>query len=229
MNDRQKERKIDIVMCIDATSSMGPCIDNVRANAKTLYSQFVDKMKTEYNSVVEELRLQIVTFRDLECDVNAIVKSEWFELPTDNARFQRCLDAISARGGGDYKESGLEAFFTAMNTDWSAKGQDDRQVIVLFTDADAIDFDEKKNRTGYETMCNADLFYSTWLCMRGNLNKMTERGKRGVFFAPADTVYSNLVKTMNRTIHYAVVPQNGMADVKFDDIIKMLCSSASSH
>ena len=33
------ERKIDIVMCIDATSSMGPCIDNVRNHAKSFYRE----------------------------------------------------------------------------------------------------------------------------------------------------------------------------------------------
>lgn len=52
LNQLAKERNIDIVMCIDATSSMGPCIDNVRKNAKKFYTDFVDVMTNQYNSEV---------------------------------------------------------------------------------------------------------------------------------------------------------------------------------
>ncbi|MBR1747936.1 MAG: VWA domain-containing protein [Clostridia bacterium] len=229
MSNYRKERKIDIVMCIDSTSSMGPCIDNVRTHAKRFYKDVVDKMENEYDSEVTELRVQVVTFRDLECDVDAITKSEFFELPTDERLFERYLDGITPRGGGDYKESGLEALYTAMTTDWRARGSDDRQVILLFTDADAIDFGEKSNRPGYETICDSDLFYKTWLCMLGNGNKLSPRTKRLIMFAPDSGVYKDLVKTIDRSQLSAVQPQNGMADVDFEDIIKITCASVSSQ
>lgn len=223
------ERKIDIVMCIDATSSMGPCIENVRRHAKSFYQEVVNKMQTEYASTVTELRIQIITFRDLECDVDAIQKSEFFELPSDTDLFERYLNSITPRGGGDYKESGLEALYTAMTTKWTARGAKDRQVIVLFTDADAIGFNEKRNRTGYPEICDESTFLLTWGCKLGNANTLTERSKRLLIYAPDNTLYSSMVvKNLNRSELKCVVPQKGMADVKFDDIIKMLCASASS-
>ena len=144
LNQLAKERNIDIVMCIDATSSMGPCIDNVRRNAKQFYNDFVNVMTTQYNSDVSSVRVQVIVFRDLECDMEAMVKSEFFELPEDDDLFERFLNNIQPLGGGDYKESGLEALYEAMTTDWIARSTNDRQVILLFTDSDAIGFTEKR-------------------------------------------------------------------------------------
>ncbi len=223
----KKERNIDIVFCIDATSSMGPCIENVRKNAKLFYRNFVDTMANGYQSEVSSVRIQIVTFRDLECDTDAIVKSEFFELPSDNDLFEAYLNRITPRGGGDYKESGLEALYTAMTTQWEAKRQNDRQVIVLFTDADAIDFGEKAKRTGYGNMVNEDIFSSTWHCALGNYNTLAERCKRLIVFAPSGSVYDKKLRTYNRMQFCPVLPQKGMSDISFDTILNILCASAS--
>lgn len=227
-NSMKKERNIDIVLCIDATSSMGPCIDNVRRNATKFYQDFTSTMINQYDSEIDGLRVQVIVFRDLECDEDAIVKSEFFELPEDSDLFERYLSGIKPRGGGDFKESGLEALYTAMTTDWIAKGSNDRQVIVLFTDADAIDFKEKRDRTGYPNICGEGEFLAAWACALGNRNKLQERCKRLVMFAPAGSVYQTLQGKLNRSQHSIVSPQKGMSDISFDDIIKLLCASASS-
>ena len=229
LNSLKKERNIDIVFCIDATSSMGPCIENVRKNATKFYQDFTETMQTGYNSEVTGLRVQVVVFRDLECDEEALKKSEFFELPNDAGLFEKFLNDITPRGGGDYKESGLEALYEAMTTDWVAKGYNDRQVIVLFTDADAIDFKEKSKRTGYPETFTEEDFIKTWVCALGNKNKLQERCKRLVMFAPANTVYEKKVqKKLNRSQFSVVAPQKGMSDIGFDSIIKLLCASASS-
>ena len=225
----KKERNIDIVMCIDATSSMGPCIENVRKNAKKFYFDFVNKMQNDYNSEVTGLRIQVIVFRDLECDEDGLVKSEFFELPSDDAMFERFLNSIQPRGGGDYKESGLEALYSAMTTDWIAKGASDRQVIMLFTDADAIDFTEKRNRPGYPNLVDESGFMAAWMCALGNRNKLQERNKRLVMFAPANTVYDKKIQqNCNRSQLSVVAPLKGMADIDIDTIIKILCASASA-
>ena len=228
-NQMTKERNIDIVMCIDATSSMGPCIDNVRQNAKKFYNDFVNVMTNEYQSDVSSVRVQVIVFRDLECDMEAMVKSEFFELPEDNTLFERFLNNIQPLGGGDYKESGLEAIYEAMTTDWIARGTNDRQVILLFTDSDAIDFTEKRNRPGYPNNFDYTQFLSAWMCKLGNRNKLSERGKRLVMFAPAKSVYeAKLQPVMNRSQFKPVLPMMGMSDITFDEVIKMLCASASA-
>ena len=229
LNQLAKERNIDIVMCIDATSSMGPCIDNVRKHAKQFYSDFVHVMTTQYNSDVSCVRVQIIVFRDLECDMEAMVKSEFFELPEDNALFERFLNSIQPLGGGDYKESGLEAIYEAMTTDWIARGSNDRQVILLFTDSDAIDFTEKRNRPGYPNNFDQDQFILAWMCKLGNRNKLSERSKRLVMFAPAKSIYeTKLQPNMNRSQFRAVLPMMGMSDITFDEVIKILSASAST-
>lgn len=229
LNQLAKERNIDIVMCIDATSSMGPCIDNVRKNAKKFYTDFVDVMTNQYNSEVTSLRVQVIVFRDLECDMEALVKSEFFELPEDDDLFERFLNSIQPLGGGDYKESGLEALYEAMTTDWIARSTNDRQVILLFSDSDAIGFTEKRNRPGYPNSFDEAQFLSAWMCKLGNRNKLSERGKRLVMFAPAKSIYEDrLQKNMNRSQFKPVLPMKGMADITFDEVIKILCASASA-
>ena len=229
LNQLAKERNIDIVMCIDATSSMGPCIDNVRKNAKKFYTDFVDVMTNQYNSEVTSLRVQVIVFRDLVCDMEGLVKSEFFELPEDDDLFERFLNCIQPLGGGDYKESGLEALYEAMTTDWIARSTNDRQVILLFSDSDAIGFTEKRNRPGYPNNFDEAQFLSAWMCKLGNRNKLSERGKRLVMFAPAKSIYEDrLQKNMNRSQFKPVLPMKGMADITFDEVIKILCASASA-
>jgi hypothetical protein len=46
----KKERNVDVVFCIDATSSMGPCIENVRNHARRFYQDFMYTMTNDYNS-----------------------------------------------------------------------------------------------------------------------------------------------------------------------------------
>lgn len=224
----KKEKNVDIVMCIDATSSMGPCIDNVKANAKNFHKIFKEKMQNEYNTEIEALRIQVITFRDLECDVDALVKSEWFELPADDDVFERYIDKITPSGGGDYKESGLEALYTAMTTDWKARRGCDRQIIVLFTDADAIGFGEKSKAIGYPDMVSQSLILKTWGCQLGNANTLQEKSKRLVIFAPGNSIYDDLTSTLDRSQIVHVTSQNGMADISFDAIVKMICASAST-
>lgn len=226
----KKSRNIDLVLCIDATSSMGPCIENVRNNAKKFYEDFSQVMTNEYNSEITSLRVQVVVFRDLECDEEALEKSEFFELPEDTELFEKYLNGIVPRGGGDFKESGLEALYTAMTTEWEAKYPSDRQVIVLFTDSDAIDFGEKSKRTGYPSIVEEKTFINTWACALGNSNTMQNACKRLVMFAPAHTVYEDKIQRVLDRSHYCVVsPLKGMADISFDAIIKQLCASVSSR
>lgn len=225
----KKERNVDVVFCIDATSSMGPCIENVRNHAKKFYQDFMYTMTNDYNSDVTSLRVQIITFRDLECDMEGLVKSDFFELPDDNDLFERYLNGIKPMGGGDYKESGLEALYAAMTTEWIARGHDDRQVILLFSDSDAIGFTEKRNRPGYPNTFDEKLFTDTWMCQLGNRNKMQERTKRLVLFAPATSIYETVLqKRMNRSVFNPVAPLKGMADISFDAVVRILCASASA-
>ena len=62
---------VDIVMCIDATGSMSPIIEEVKTNALSFYKKFVAEMD-EANKRVEQLRIKVIVFRDYECDTELV-------------------------------------------------------------------------------------------------------------------------------------------------------------
>ena len=236
LNSLATERKIDIIFCIDGTGSMAPCIDKVKMNAKKFYMDFVDKMTNEFGSSVEELNIKIITFRDYADDgKNAMVESEWFDLTAgDEISYEKHLSGIVADGGGDDPENGLEALFFAMTSDWKANGEKDRQVIVLFTDIDAVPLGARKGSPDYPAnMVDDDGLLKTWMCIRPDFLsqadfKLKERCKRLVMFAPAGTVYEKMQSKYNRSQFVPVQMDAGLGDMDFDDIIKIIAASASA-
>ncbi|MGI6594472.1 MAG: vWA domain-containing protein [Christensenellales bacterium] len=231
----QTERKIDLIFCIDGTGSMSPCIDRVKANARKFYLDFVDKMTNDYGSSVEELNVKIITFRDYEADgADAMTISEWFDLSAgDEAEYEKYLNSISAYGGGDTPENGLEALFYAMTADWNARGPKDRQVIVLFTDADALPFRAKKSKNYPTNMVDEEGLLNTWMCIKPRFVsqsdfKLSERCKRLVMFAPPGTVYEKMQQSYNRSQFVPTMMDAGLGEMEFDEIIKIIAASASS-
>ena len=231
------DRKIDIVFCIDGTGSMTPCIDKVKANAKKFYKDFVEKMTADYNTDVDRVCVKVITFRDFHDDGDkSLVESEWFDLSAgDDAKYDYHLHGIVAEGGGDDPENGLEALFTAMKCDWNAMGDKDRQVIVLFTDADALALGDRQSEPGYPDKMPKDEIelQNAWLGARPAFLsqsefKLKDRLKRLVIFAPAGTKYADLSKTYNRCQFIPVSLADGMAEWDFDDIIKIIAASASN-
>lgn len=222
----QTKRNIDVVFCIDGTGSMSPCIESVKKNAKRLYDEFLNKL-TESNSVMDSMRIKVIVFRDYGSDTNAMEISPFFELPDDNADYENFMNNIEASGGGDAPENGLEALYCAMKSDFTT-GPKDRQVIVLFTDTDALPLKARSDSENYPTdMVDEDGLIDTWTCNNQDL-KLREKLKRLVIFAPADTKYSEISKSFNRVMYVPVNTSQGLDDVSFDDVIKMLVASASN-
>lgn len=230
-------RHIDIVFCIDGTGSMSPCIDAIKNNAKKFYMDFSDKMTNDFGSSVDSLCIKVITFRDyLDDGAQAMVISDdWFDITAgDDSEYEKHLNSIIADGGGDDPENGLEALFYAMTTDWNARGDKDRQVIVLFTDADALPLQARAGTGCYPAdMVDEAGLLNTWMGSRPSFLgqsdfKLKERCKRLVMFAPNGSVYQTLQSKMNRSQFVPVEMNEGLGDIDFDDIIKILAASASS-
>lgn len=234
-NESKTERKVDIIFCIDGTGSMAPCIDSVKANAKRFYADFAEKMTNEFSSSVDEVNIKVITFRDYEADGSqAMTISEWFELTAgDDEKYANHLKGIIADGGGDEPENGLEALFYAMTSDWRSRGDKDRQIIVLFTDADAKSLGGN-GVAGYPTdMVDEAGLLNTWMCIRpGFLSqgdfKLRERCKRLLMFAPHGTVYEKMQSQFNRSQFIPTAMDQGLGEIDFDDIIKVIAASASA-
>ncbi|MBO4963024.1 MAG: VWA domain-containing protein [Clostridia bacterium] len=226
-----KERNVDIVFCFDGTGSMAPCLDNVKANARRFHQDLLQEL-TFQGDTITSLRVKVITFRDYKdegADGTAMEQSEFFELPGDVDLFDSYMEGVTHFGGGDYEENGLEALFTAMRSDFMATSKNDRQVIVLFTDAEALPLQERAAYTGYPTEMPKDLdeFISVWSNVQGSpySTKLNPRSKRMVLFAPAGTVYENLSATCDNTSFMAVDPGTGMEGLDFNAIVKIVAAS----
>ena len=141
---------VDIVMCIDATGSMGSIIEEVKSNALGLYQRFVEEMEKSSKNV-QQLRIKVIAFRDFGVDSVPLVESPFYVLNEDGQaeEFYDFVSKIEAVGGGDLPESSLEALAVAMNSDWVTTGTIRRHVIVMYTDATALPLGEKAGTPGY--------------------------------------------------------------------------------
>ena len=141
---------VDIVMCIDATGSMAPIIDEVKNNAMTFYQKFVDAME-DNDKEVSELRIKVIVFRDYICDSEPMVESEFFTLPAQNTAFRNFVSNIEACGGGDGPENALEAIALALKSKWTTSGAKRRHAVLMFTDAPALPLGERADCPNYPT------------------------------------------------------------------------------
>lgn len=223
------KRNIDIVFCIDGTGSMVPCIESVKANARRFHLEFVSAM-TDLGSEIDSMRIKVIVFRDYHDDGDqAMVQSPFFELPTDMADFENFLADISANGGGDGPENGLEALYYAMRSDFTTAAKD-RQVIVLFSDADALALKQRAGEAGYPAdMVDEEGLSQMWNCVTQDSDlKLRERNKRLVIFAPPETKYQAILSKLNRSIFEPVNMSDGLGEIDFKDIINIIAASAST-
>lgn len=228
-NLERKHRSIDIVFCIDGTGSMSDCIENVKVHTRNFYPMFVEKM-ARLGSDIDETRVKVIVFRDYGCDgENSMQISDFFLLDQDTAEYEKFLTNVKAQGGGDGPENGLEALYYAMQSKFES-GDDDRQVIVLFTDADALDLGARSGSPVYpKDMVDAAGLEKMWIGKdqerESYLNQLT---KRLVIFAPAGTKYETLAKNWNLTWYKPVADDKGLSDISFDDIIDLIGKSATA-
>ncbi len=213
---------VDIVMCIDATGSMHGIINEVKANALSLYQQFVEQMEASDKNV-QQLRIKVIVFRDFGVDSEPFVESKFFVLNEDGGaeEFHDFVDKIEATGGGDLPESSLEALAVAMNSEWVTTGSIRRHVIIMYTDATALPLGTHSSAAGYPAGMPADFaeLHEWWEGQR-----MEKRAKRLLVFAPDMEPWSNMVDWTN-TFHTASKAGQGCSDTDMDVCIKLLVNS----
>jgi hypothetical protein len=109
---------VDIVMCIDATGSMGSMIKKVKDSALKFYDDLSNVM-AEKDKAIDTLRVRVIVFRDYYADGNkSMMTSSFFTLPQDAKAFESFVKPFSAEGGGDEPENGLEALALAIKSEW---------------------------------------------------------------------------------------------------------------
>jgi hypothetical protein len=134
---------VDVIFLIDATGSMGKCIDALKNNIRSFFQTMVSDEGN--GSPVKDWRAKVVGFRDFEEDGS----DTWLinnPFTKDVVELEGQLSAIRADGGGDIPESLLDALYKLMTMGetgvqeepmpyaWRPKRAAAR-VIVIFTDA----------------------------------------------------------------------------------------------
>jgi len=130
---KEKGKNVDIVLCIDTTGSMGPYINGVR-------SMLIPMMK-ETIADYTDFRIGMVLYRDYRDEyLNKVIP-----FTKDFNVFQRNLNAIYCKGGGDIPEAVYEALYEAADKfPWAAESR------LLFLIGDAPPHPRQRGRISKE-------------------------------------------------------------------------------
>ena len=227
MNNNYKiTYNVDMVFCIDATGSMGGVIDMVKNNALHFYSDVSDAMAKK-SKTIDKLRVRIVAFRDYVADGDdAMLVTDFFNLPEQTEDFEKCVRSIEAFGGGDDPEDGLEALGYAIKSKWNEEGIKRRQVVVVWTDATTHELGYGKKADNYPSKMAKDFDeLTTWWGDRQNKGFINQNAKRLLLFAPNGPYWSTISDTWDNVIHFPSVAGEGLEEFDYAQIIDSISNT----
>lgn len=218
---------VDIVMCIDATGSMGPLIKMVKANALSFYSDFIKRLD-EKNKTVNEVRVRVIVFRDYLADGDqAMLMSGFFQLPEQVDEFEALVSGIEPMGGGDNPEDGLEALGYAIKSKWNKSEGKKRHVIVVWTDDATHDLGFGRRAPNYPAKMARDFNeLSEWWGVGQSPNAVMDRkSKRLLIYAPPKESWTTIASTWDNALLFPSAAGQGLDDQTFSEILDAICNS----
>jgi hypothetical protein len=218
---------VDIVFVIDITGSMTPVLDEVKAGAMTFHDRLMATM-AEKDKHVSSLRVRVVAYRDYyDNPTDALFHTPFFRLPEDGPHLHHYLSAVTAGGGGDEPESGLEALGVAMASDWERGMDRRRHVVVVFTDASAHPLEASHTRPvpGYPTHVpnTFDGLTDQWDDPSGRLMEFS--AKRLLLYAPDLYPWNRISASWDNVLHYPSAAGHGLNEIEFGQIIDAIAGS----
>ena len=218
---------VDIVFVIDITGSMRPVLDQVKAGALGFHDQLLHVMAGK-DKYVSSLRLRVVAYRDYyDNPTDALFQTQFFRLPDERVHFDSFVHTLSAGGGGDEPESGLEALSVAMLSPWERGLDRRRHVVVLFTDASAHPLDAAYNRApqGYPTSIpqTFDALSDLWDDPQGVAMEFSS--KRLLLYAPDVYPWSTISTNWDNVLHYPSAAGMGLSEFEFHQIVDAIAGS----
>lgn len=219
---------VDIVMCIDATGSMTPLLNMVKANALSFYNDLTNRLEMK-DKKVSELRVKVIAFRDYLADgKDAMLATEFLTLPAQSSEFESAVKNINAFGGGDNPEDSLEALGYAIKSKWN-KSEDNkkRHVIVLWTDDDAHPLGFGKSAPNYPAkMARNFNELSEWWGLGQSPNSVMDRqSKRLLIYAPAMDTWTNIASLWDNVLLFPSDAGKGLDDRTYSEILDAIVSS----
>ena len=217
---------VDVVMVIDATASMGGLIDKVKCNANSFHGDLTAAMEQK-GKKINQLRCRVIVFRDYDADgvSNAMMATDFYNLPEQTQSFQNAVDLIEAKGVGDDPEDGLEALAFAIKSDWNREGQKRRQIIVVWSDdgTHPLGKGPKMYMPGYPSRMprSFDELTNLW----DSPADIDYNAKRLILFTPDREAWSDISNSWDQVIHYPSEAGNGLEDVNYDVILNEINNS----
>jgi hypothetical protein len=241
---------VDVVICIDATSSMNKdsILEKAKQKAKEFYPMFQERMES-YDKRIDQLRIKVIAFRDYAYDGDgAMEESRFYMLPAENDDFESFLQGVSGKGGGDNPENSLEAICLAMRSEWDhEEGVKNRHVILLFTDDDAVPLEDdalprngkckRKDNPLYPTGIPADwsTFTDWWTHpdtddqgspLDPPLPGMpSQRFKRMILFAPNANTWNKIASGFNLVWHVVSKAGGGCEEFDIEQALEVVAKS----
>ena len=219
---------IDLVLVIDATASMSHLIESVKSRALSFHEDLTAHI-IKSGRTIDSLRVRAIAFRDFYVDkaAESLVASEFFDLPDERAGFAEFVRGIRASGGGDAPETGLEGLATAIRSPWAGAGAEQRQVIVLWTDAPAHPLEKNSGAkpAGYPADMPASLDELTGLWDR-DANHVHPAWKRLLLIAPDVHPWSYLADSWDATAHYPSQAGQGLRDTDYESVLAAIAEAA---
>ena len=215
---------VDIVMCIDATCSMGNLLDTVKAHALSFYSDLLARMGKKR---VDQLRVKLVVFRDYIADGrDAMLVTDFYTLPNQSALFQKSVNSIEPFGGGDDPEDGLEALAYAMNSNWTQDGDKRRHIIVVWSDDGTHELGFGAKAPNYPRRMARDFDeLSEWWGDSRLPGIMDNNAKRLIIFAPAKEYWDVISESWDNILHFPSEAGQGLRDVDYEQILDAIVNS----
>lgn len=214
---------VDMVFCIDVTGSMDHIIEIVRNNALNLH-QDVKACMDSKGKHVDSLRVRIVAFRDYSWDgADAMLVTNFFTLPEEGDKLEKCMSSLVAKGGGDDPEDGLEAVAYAIKSQWNTEGAKKRHVIVVWSDDDVHPLGFGKSSVYYPNGMAANLGELTaWWGDADEPGYMDQEAKRLILFTPSMPGWEQVSDNWDKVLHYPSDAGSGLKDVEYNQIISII-------
>lgn len=220
---------VDIVLCIDATASMGPVLGTVKESALSFHER-LDAVMGEKGKAISQLRVKVIAFRDFGDHADdAIRETDFLVFPDRVSEFEEFVRGLAPEGGGDRPESGLEALALAINAPWEQGLDRRRHVIVVFTDAPAhpLGAPEAVSAHTYPRQIprSMDELFEQWGYARSQTAVMENSAKRLVLFAPPEEPWVGIAEEWNLTMHFPSKAGEGLEEFEMDEIINTIANS----
>jgi hypothetical protein len=212
----------DIVICLDCTGSMGPCIDGVKNNLKA----FVENLTTGNTNNPLDWKAMAVGYRDIQDTRAPAFEGFQNQFTDDEGNLKNQIDSFEATVGGDEPESLLDALYKiAAEIPWPHDIGKAHRIVVVFTDASCRDSLDPSTTSGDRSYNKIIDLYS-----RGHFKlflfginfhlykSMCEKIPKSVFFPQGDT-YKEVIANLQKTGFEKVMAQLGKSVSGASDIL----------